>query len=143
MSSIDDAIERLQDLALASTDLTIRAAPDYPVSDAGVLPIAIAHLTSGNGSPMEASTLLLFPTISVDFHFSRLSLKQAYTEIDACAAEYMRRLAGDPILDASVDTIVFPVTFTIQATQWDSIATQMLSFSVPVKVLETPITTST
>ena len=138
MSAIDTAISRLQTLALASTDLTIRAAPVKPVSDAGVLPIAIAHLTGGNGTVM-ASTLELFADISIDFHFSRVSLKQAYTEIDACAAEYLKRLSGDPTLAGAVDTIVFPVEFTVIPTQWDSIATQMLSFTVRVKTLETPI----
>ena len=140
MSSIDTAITRLQALALSSTDLTIRAAPSYPVSDAGVLPIAIAHLVSGEAQAISADLFEVFPTVNVDFHFSRISFKQAYTEIDACAVEYLRRLAGDPTLNGAVDTIVFPVTFTVVPTQWDSIETQMLTFSIRIKTLENPIT---
>lgn len=142
MSAIDNAIERLQDLALASTDLTIRAAPDYPVSDAGVLPISIAWLASGEGNCI-ATALEFFPTVNVDFHFSILSLKDAYTKVNACAAEFARRLAGDPTLDGSVDTIRFPVSFSVVPTQWDQVSTLMLRFSIPLKTLETPITTST
>ena len=138
MSSIDNAIARLQALALASTDVTIKAAPAKPVEDAGVLPIAIAHVVSGEGDAI-ADWVETRAVINVDFHFSRISLKQAYTEIDACAAEYLRRLAGDPNLNSTVDAIVFPVTFSVTPTQWDSVATQMLSFSVTVKTKESKL----
>ena len=143
MSAVDLAIERLQDLALASTDVTIKAAPDYPVSDAGVLPISIAYLSSGEADCMESSTVRFFPSVNVDFHFSSISLKNAYTQINACAAEFARRLGGDPTLDGSVDTITFPVSFIVGPAQWDSITTMLLRFTIPLKTLESPITTST
>lgn len=140
MSAIDNAISRLQDIALASSDLTIKAAPDKPVASATALPLAIAHLTGG-----EADTIAdwseIRANISVDFHFSRTSMKQAYTLIDACAAEFLRRLAGDPSLNSTVNNIIFPVTFEVVPTQWDSIETQMLSFTIPVKIITTKVTT--
>ena len=140
MSSIDNAISRLQAIALSSTDLTIKNAPDKPVSSATALPLVIAHLSSGEGDAI-ADWVEERVNISVDFHFSATSLKQAYTLIDACAPEFMQRLAGDPNLNNTVDTIIFPVTFEVIPTQWDSVQTQMLSFTVPVKLKETKVTT--
>jgi len=140
MSAIDNAIAILQDHALASTDLTIKAAPDYPVSSAGALPMAIAHLSAGAGTAMDASSVMLLANVNVDFHFSRTSMKLAYTQIQACAVEYLQRISGDPTLGGTVDTIVFPVTFEVLPTEWDSVPTQMLQFTIPLKTLETPIT---
>ena len=102
--------------------------------------MAIAHLSSG-----EADTISDWAqgryNINVDFHFSRTSLKQAYTQIDACAEEFIRRLAGDPSLNNTIDTIIFPITFVVTPTQWDSIETQMLSFTIPIKAMKGKITT--
>ena len=140
MGIIDDAIDRLQTIALACTALNIKGAPSKPVEDAMVLPLAIAHLSEGSGSCDDATTARLLMTISVDFHFSRVSIKSAYTEIYKLIPEYLQRLAGDPTLNGKVDTIVFPVTFTISAAQWDRVTTQMVSFKVPVKYRESPTT---
>lgn len=140
MSSVDNAVSRLQAIALSSTDLTIKAAPDKPISSAGALPLSIAHLASGEGDAI-ADWVEARVVVNVDIHFSRSSMKQAYTLIDAFAIEYLRRLAGDPSLNSTIDTIIFPVTFTVTPTTWDSIETQMLRFSVPIKSKEAKITT--
>lgn len=136
---IDNAIARLQALALACTD--IKKAPDYPIEDATVLPLAIAHIIGGDGTVMNATTVQLDPIISVDFHFSRTNIKDAYQRINTLVPEYLCRLGGDPTLNATVDTIQFPVTFAVSPAQWDTLITQMVSFSVQFKTLETPIST--
>ena len=140
MSVIDDAIAKLQDHVLACTTVAVRQAPDYPVSDAAMLPISIAHLVSGEGLASNASMTRLLLTASVDGHFARNSMKDAYSKIDKIAVEYLQRLAGDPTLGGTLDTIVFPVTFKVTPTQWDAVATQMISFTVQFKELATPIT---
>lgn len=136
------AIQRLQALALAcsSSDVTIRRAPDYPVEDASALPMSIAHLASGTATVNNASTLQFMPTVNVDFHFNRAFLKEAYADIDEIALTFLQRLAGDPNLNGTVDTIVFPVSFEIGVVPYDEIQTLMLRFSVPLKTLEQPIT---
>jgi hypothetical protein len=139
MSVIDDAVAKLQDHILACTTVTVRLAPDYPVSDASMLPISIAHLVEGSGQADDASSARLLVTANVDVHFSRQSLKDAYQKIDAIAVEYLRRLAGDPTLGGTIDTIVFPVSFTVSPAQWDAIQTHMITFIVPFKELTTPI----
>jgi len=144
MSVIDNAIARLQELALVSgtTDgVVIKYAPNYPVDDASVLPLSIAHIINGQTSNDNATTVRLQPTIAVDFHFSRLHLKQTYTEIDAVAVNFSKLLGGDPTLNGTVDTVNFPVSFSVTPAQWDTVTTQMLRFEVPVKTLETPATT--
>lgn len=140
MSIIDDAIGRLQYHALAITSETVRGAPSYPTEDASVLPLAIAYIANGTGSADDASTARLLLTVNVDFHVNRMSMKSAYTQLNNIIPEYLRRLAGDPTLNAKVDTIVFPVSFTVVPAQWDKVVTQMASFQVPLKFRETPIT---
>lgn len=139
MSTIDNAIARLQALALASTSVDIGTAPNAPIEDATDLPMSIAHLSSGEVA-MHSSINFLFPVISVDFHFDITSLTQAYTQINSIAQEYGQRLAGDPTLNSTVDTIVFPVPFTVEPMTYDSVPTLMLRFDVTIKTMENPIT---
>lgn len=139
MSVVDSAIARLQDLVQACTAVTVRLAPDYPISDASMLPLSIAHLVEGSGQADTADQTRLLLTANVDVHFARQSLKDAYQKIDAIAVEYLQRLAGDPTLNGTVDTIVFPVTFTVSPAQWDNVQTQMITFVIQFKELTTPL----
>lgn len=148
MSLIDNAIKRLQVLALAcsTTDNVIKSAPDYPVDDAKNLPLSIAHLGGGQGIAVNATDLQFEPEILIDFHFSRTHLKDTYRRIDMTAPAFMQRLAGDPQLtgtdnNPTVDTIQFPVVMEVIPAEWDNVTTQMLRFIVPVKSLEVPIST--
>jgi hypothetical protein len=136
---IDNAIQRLQAIALACEDVPIKHAPDYPVEDAAVLPFSIAHLISGTSQADNSSTVRFLPIVAVDFHFSRVAIGNAYKQIDLIAVEYARRLGADPTLGGAVDTIVFPISFEVLSAEWDRVATQMLRFSVPLKTLENPI----
>ena len=140
MSLIDDAILKLQTHALALTTETVRAAPSYPVDTAAVLPLAIAYIAEGTAQADDVTTARLLLTINVDFHVRRDSMKSAYTQLDNIIPEFLKRLAGDPTLGGTVDTIIFPVSFTVGPTQWNQVVTQMASFSIPLKFRESPIT---
>ena len=142
MSVIDSAIARLQDIVLSCTDTTINNAPDYPIEDATALPLAITHITDGQGNANNASTTQLNLNLSVDVHFSRVNIKDCYQRINKLIPEFLCRLGGDPTLNGTVDTIIFPVACSVAPAQWDSIVTQMVTFTVPVKTLEIPIATS-
>lgn len=145
-NDIDNAVSRLQAIALqcnipnaSVSGTTLKLAPDYPVEDAMALPMSIAHLANGTFHPDNASTARILPIVYVDFHFSRQSIKLAYTQADAVAQEYAQRLCGDPTLNDTVSTIVFDeASFTVTPTMWDKIPTQMLRFTVPLKLLKTP-----
>lgn len=139
MSDIDNAIARLQDLALTSTD--IKHAPDYPIEDAAVLPVAIAHFRSGQSSADDATAYRALDTIFVDVHFPRVFMKDTYTRINRFVPEFTSRLAGDPTLNGTVDTIVFPVTYEVAPAQWDAVTTQMVQFSVTVKTRNASVST--
>ena len=142
MSVIDLAIARLQDIALSCTDVDLGNAPDYPVEDATALPLVITHITDGTGNANNASTAQLNLSLSVDMHFARVNIKDAYQKINKIIPEFLCRLCGDPTLNATVDTIIFPVTVSVAPAQWDRVVTQMVSFTVPIKALENPITTA-
>lgn len=134
MSAIDNAVARLQVHALACTG--VKGAPTYPVEDAGVLPLSIAYVQSGEFSADDAGTNRGLYTLNVDFHFARITMKDAYTRINRLVPEFKGYLCSDPKLNNTVDTIIFPVTFEIIPTQWDSVQTQMVKFVIPVKVRE-------
>jgi len=139
-SIIDDAINRLQYLALACTAETIKGAPAYPPEDASVLPLSVAYIASGTAQADEATTARLLLNVKVDFHVSRISMKSAYTQLNNIIPDYLKRLAGDPTLNGKVDTIIFPVSFEVIPAQWDRVVTQMASFTIPLKFRETPTT---
>ena len=139
MSTVDSAIAAIQDIVLASSDVTIKVAPDYPISDATAFPIVITHLVAGEANGNNATTTQFLNTASVDVHFARINLKDTYQKIDAVAVEFPRRLHGNPTLSGAVDTIYFPVTFAVSPAEWNGVVTQMLSFQVTFKTLETPI----
>jgi hypothetical protein len=139
-SIIEDAVARLQYHALALTSETVKGAPTYPVDDASVLPLAIAYISEGTSQADDATNTRMLFTLAVDIHVSRLSLKSAYTQLCNIIPEYCKRLAGDPTLNGKVDTIVFPISFTVSPAQWDRIITQMVSFKIPVKFMEAPTT---
>ena len=134
MSEIDTAIQRLQDIVLSSSDITVRAAPDYPVEDANVLPLSIAYIASGQSMADDFGITRMVLMLKVDVHFSRVSIVEAYKQINRFVPELLKRLAGDPTLGGSVDTIVYPITFEVLPMQYNAVVTQAVSVSVPVKI---------
>lgn len=151
MSSIDDAIARIQDIALALTGVAIKSAPDYPIESLDPLPMVSTYLSGGEFQFTNATLHHNFPSIAVEFHFSRLNLKQAYQQINSVAIEFPQRLAGDPTLNNTVTTIVSgrdnripytvrPFTWREQSTTQSPLITQMLMFTIPVKLLKDPTT---
>jgi hypothetical protein len=140
MSIIDTTISRIQ--VLADACVGIKAAPPYPTEDAGVLPMSIAYIASGNVTQVNATDTKLIVNIQVDFHFPRDTMRLAYSSIDTLIPDFIQRLGGDPSLKSTVSTIVFPVTFTTSPADWNTIITQMVSFVIPVKFnLLTPTVT--
>ena len=131
---INDAVVKLQQHALALTD--VKAAPDRPVEDAAILPLSIAHIMEGTAQADDATTARLLLTVGVDIHVNRGIMKLAYKQLDELIPEFLKKLAGDPTLGGTVDTIVFPVTFTVTPAIWDKIVTQMVSFRVQLKFRE-------
>ncbi len=151
MSSIDDAIARIQAIALEMTTVQIKSAPDYPIETLDPLPMATSYLGGGDFQLTNATIHHNFPVITVEFHFSRLNLKQASQQVNAVAVEFPQRLAGDPTLNDTVVTIVGgadrripytvrPFTWREQSATQSPLITQMLSFAVPVKLLKDPTT---
>lgn len=137
MSVIDNAILKLQAHALAIPD--INAAPAHIVEDSMVMPMSLAYIASGEGSVDGRGTCRLILTVNVDIHFSRLSLTMAYQQMQSLIPTYLQRLAGDPTLGGTVDTIIFPVTCMVMPYEWSQSVTEMVRFSVPLKFLETSI----
>lgn len=139
-SIIDQAINAIQNLALEIQPVDIKAAPDYPTESAMILPLAITHITGGTGSADDATQARLLLNISCDIHLQRDNLAFCYQQVNSIIPDFLKRLAGDPTLDGTVQTINFPVTFSVQPADYNGIVTQMISFVIPLKFLETPTT---
>jgi len=143
-TTIDNAIARLQDLVQACTTLTIKSAPDYPVENADPFPMSVAYLSSGYARFTNASTTHIFPTLSLEVHFSRVNIKNTYQNINAIALELPRRLAADPTLNGTVSTMIAtndqPITWEVSPFSWGAVQSEMLKFSIPFKTLQTPTT---
>jgi hypothetical protein len=158
MSSIDSAIARLQDIAAqlntipdaAGNIVTIKSAKDYPVENVEPFPCSIAYIAGGEFRLTNATIHHNFPVIAIEFHFSRTNLLQAYKQSDAVAIEFPQRLASDPKLGGTVDTIIAtegrPVPYTVRPFVWRDenprIMSHMLRFDIPIKVLKAPIATT-
>ena len=135
------AIQRIQALALASSS-DMKLAPDTPITNAGTLPMSLAHLGGGTSTAMNKTTNLFIPNILVDFYFNASTLSKAIAQIDTIIPAFCNRLAGDPTLNATVDTIVFPVTWDAPATaEMGGIDLLNITVNIPIKTLETPVST--
>ena len=77
--------------------------------------------------------------LEVDIHVNRVTLKGAYDQINTIIPLFLRRLAGDPTLNGSVVTIIYPVTFEILSAEWNRENTLVAAFTIPVKFREDTI----
>ena len=141
--SIDTAIARLQDLVQGCTTVTIKSAPDYPIENADPFPMSIAYISGVSAYAMNATTTPIFPVITLEIHFSRVNLRDTYIKLNAIALELPKRIAGDPTLNGTVDTVIMtrdePLEGTITPFDWGGVKSEMLKFQIRVKMLETPI----
>ena len=136
MSIIDTTVQRIQTIAKATAfdgTKTVKNAPDYPTDDASILPLAITHLSGGSITQVNATDTKLIVNIMTEVHFDRNVLRLTYQKIDTFVPDFIKRLGGDPTLSSSASTIIYPVTFTVGPAEWDSIITQMVAFTIPVK----------
>ena len=133
---IDTTITRLQQLALQCTG--VKSAPQTPPESAAVLPLSVAFIASGN-STLSADQALMMLNIEVDIHVNRVTLKGAYNEINTIIPLFLARLAGDPTLNSSVVTIVYPVTFEVLSAEWNRAETLIAAFTISVKFREDTI----
>lgn len=150
MSDIDSAVAKLQDHVQACTTVAFKSAPDYPVENAEPFPCSICFIGTETVHFTNATILHIFPALFLELHFSRVNLKQAYQQINAIAIELPQRLAADPTLGGTVQTIVAtqdqPLSGEVRPFQWTPqgvtpiIVSQMLKFVIPIKLLKAPTT---
>lgn len=134
--NIAGAISALQAHALELT--AFKFAPTTPPEAVNALPASVAFIESGSCSVDDASSTRELYTIRIDLHFNRANMRNAYTAINAAIPQFVRILAGDPTLGGAVDTIIFPVQFTVQPMQWNELETLAAVFQIQVKIRETP-----
>lgn len=152
-NAIDNAIARLQNIAQACTSVTIKSAPDYPVENIEPFPFSFGYIKGGEFNFTNNSMHLNFPILRFEVYFSRVNLRQSYQQTDAIAIEFPKRLAGDPTLDNTVDTIVatldqpipYEVLDVVMSPEGKTpiITAKMIGFDIKIKTIQTPQSTST
>jgi hypothetical protein len=142
-NAVDNAIARVQDIALAMTTITIKSAPDYPIENVDPLPMVSTYLAGGQFRLTNATIHHNFPALRVEFHVSRVNLRQAYQQINAIALEFPKRLAGDPTLNGTITTVLAtedsPIAYEVRPFEWGQVTTQMIAFTIPIKTLQAPV----
>jgi hypothetical protein len=145
-NALDNAIARIQDIALATASVAIKSAPDYPVEVANALPGVLTYVTGGQFTLTNKTIHHNFVTVVSEFHFNRTNLAKAYEYIDAVILEFPKRLAGDPTLGGTITTIHAsadtPATYEVAQSQWGQIVTQVVAFTLRLKSLQAPVTTA-
>lgn len=140
---VANAVARVQDIVDAITSVTFKSFPDFPVEHADAFPMSIAYMSGGKFIATNYTTTHLFPVIRAEFHFSRVNLKKAYQDIYNVAVEFSTRLAGDPTLNGTVNTIVStddqPLEWVCRPFEWGAVKSEAMIFEIPIKLLETPI----
>lgn len=145
MSDVDTVVIRIQEIAKACIDTVNGSffAPDYPTDDATKLPMVITHIKSGNCETLDATALKFRMNFIAEFHFDRSKLDVTYKKIDALIPEFLARLGGDPSLKSAVSTIMYPVAFEVIPSDWNTVVTECVEFTIPVKFnLQTPKVTA-
>lgn len=146
MNAIDNAVARIQELALAMSSISIKSAPDYPIENADPFPFVASFPTSGEFWVDNASLMHNFPVVRIEFHLSRVNIKQMQQQINAIVYEFPRRLAGDPTLNATIDTSKMtrdePVTYTTVVSDWGAVKSHTMVFSLPLKLRLAPQVTA-
>lgn len=142
MSIVDTTIARIQAIALKVAQ--VKSAPNYPVEESSVLPMVITYMKSGDMAAQNATDVKFKAVIQADLHipYTVGGLKEIYTRLNLMVPDFLQRLGGDPTLNGSVSTIVYPVTFTqAPGPEYNKAPTLAVSFQIPVKFnLLTPIT---
>lgn len=139
--TLSAAVARVQAIAKQCTGM--KSTPAQPTETVEVLPITISWPEDGTLTPNDATFTTGLHTIRCEMHVNRAMLRLAVQTLTGWAEQFPKLLAGDPTLDGAVDTIVFPVTYTVQSIQWDDTPTLALVWRVPVKILAAPTTPST
>ena len=144
MSLIDDAVVKIQTHALLVTyddadSKTIRSAPNYPVESASVLPLAVTYVGEGECQRDNSTDVRLLYTMVTEIHVDPTHLRSAFSQLNNIIVDFEKRLAGDPTLDGTVDTITFPILHEEPSgALWNDNTTMMVRFKIPIKIKTTP-----
>jgi len=139
MSTIDNVIDRLQEIILELTSEDIRNAPSFPPEDLNVLPQSVAY-NDGAIIDVSAQQVIMKVVIRLEVYVNRNPLKLSLGQINNIAVELSRRLGGDPSLNSTCSTIVFPISYTTFPAVYNRISSECISFSITVKIMESVLT---
>ena len=126
------AIDAIQDLML--TISAIREAPDEPPDTINVYPFAVCFASSGAWTPQSAAWKKGLHTITLQVHWARKDLARDVTKAMALVETIPNLLCNNPTLAGTVDTIVYPLTYTFGALSWGGVDTIGFDFKIPVKI---------
>ena len=112
MSTVQDAIAAIQDIALTLTG--IRAAPDYAPDKLPPLPAVITYPARGNFEGLGGAGYSHDEhTIYSEFHIARKDLARDLATLIPFIDTFRNAIVAVPLLSNTVTSILFPVEYEI------------------------------
>ena len=139
--TLNGAIQRIQALALSTTDVTVNKADSYPTEDAGMMPMVVTYLQGGRVVTEASGIVRLLYDVHADAYFNITSLADAYTLANLFVPEFSRRLAGDPTLNGTCNSIDFETLTVLRVPEeYNMTGALLYRFVIPLKFRLTTIT---
>jgi len=115
----------------------MREAPALLTEMPQVFPCARAYPWEGEWTGMGGEWKKSLATIALDVHVARRDLKRDIKTLYPFVDSVGNMLSGNPTLSATVNTIVYPVSWSMRSFTWDaqgSVVTMGFRFLIQVKI---------
>jgi hypothetical protein len=135
VTTLQAAIAALQ--ALVGAVSGIREAPAILTEVPQVFPCARAYPWEGEWATLSAGTKRGRQTIALDVHVARRDMRYDMAQVYPFVDTIGEVLAENPTLSGTVQTIMYPVTWSMRSFQWDQsgqVITLGFRFLIPVKM---------
>jgi hypothetical protein len=134
-TTLEAAVTALQ--ALVNSLSGMREAPAYLTEVPHIFPCARAYPWDGEWTGMGGGWKKSLATIALDIHVARRDMRRDLDTLYPFVDLVGNLLADNPTLSATVDTIKFPVTWSMRSFTWDaagSVVTVGFRFLITVKI---------
>jgi hypothetical protein len=135
VTTLEAAVAALQTLTLALTGM--REAPALLTEVPQVFPCSRAYPWEGTWTGMGGGWKKSLATIALDVHVARRDMRRDIDTLYPFVDSVGNMLAANPTLSTTVQTIVYPVTWSFRSFTWDaqgSVITLGFRFLIPVKL---------
>lgn len=136
VTTVDAAVRALQALMLAGVT-GLREAPSVLTETPNVFPCSRCYPWEGEFTRLNSATRHNMQTIALDVHVARRDLRHDMTTLAPLLDAIGGVLVNNPTISGTVDTIEYPVRWSLKAWSWDAqgaVRTFGFAFLIQVKM---------